>query len=465
MLDQNVLNEAIGLTQVLSDKGVQLGVIPDTPLALLVRATPTLALKAEETSYSGLIENLVELSREDDHAELLREAVDLASQGVRNTLNYTRNTVMPHLRKVIQAHADRVAAVGEAKMPYNIVASYTPEIYKVHAGVDFARQYENSPAPVTQRLVNLGKLDGNDIVQLTRLTDDGDFNESMEDLLTANGGEGIQAIQKVLEGICTVDQIDPIYSLPLAILLRNMETPKEGVALNLTDYNAARAVVGNAAGKIALTLVERLDHQVRSSVLYAKLLRDDPKTIEVVGEVYRVLLEKGLTAEQVIANELLNRKYRGLTLLEPDVQEELNEIYKRDQAARQQAHQLNLRQVSREAVLNVLRDDQRERAEKGEWVIEGDSPEKSWSRLKTVVDKIYTNSTIDPEPSLVIAAVLCAVWYAHTDAMRYIDIMFDIEKWRPELPKEQIATLAALRYIAEFFGSMIAVHDEAAAAE
>ena len=42
-----------------------------------------------------------------------------------------------------------------------------------------------------------------------------------------------------------------------------------------------------------------------------------------------------------------------------------------------------------------------------------------------------------------------------------IDIMFDIEKWRPELPKEQLATLAAIRYIAEFFGSKIAVEKDA----
>lgn len=457
MLDQISLNAAVALTEELGNKGLTLGVVADTPLALLVRKTPTLAMDAANTDFSGLINQLVDLSRDNDHSELMGEAVRLASQGVRATLDFTRNTVMPHLRKVIEGHANIMANLGAAKMPYDIRQFYTPEIYKLPQGVEFARQYENTPAPVTQRNVEFGKYEADEIIQLTKLTDDGDFNSSMVELLSADGGAGIKAIQSVLEGQAQAGQIDPCYALPLAIVLRNLETPKEGVSMTLGDYNAARASVGNAAGKIALMQIEKLDHQLRTGVLYAKLLREDPKVIEVVGEVYRELLDKGLTTEMVIGNELLNRKYRGAQLIDPDNQAELVKVYEQDRNNRQQAHQINLRQASRTAVLDVLRADQKARAEAGEWVIEGDTAEKSWSRLKTVVDKIYAASPLDPEPTMVIAATVCAVWYAHTDAMRYIDIMFDIEKGRPDLSKEQIASLAALRYIAEFFGSMITV--------
>jgi hypothetical protein len=273
--------------------------------------------------------------------------------------------------------------------------------------------------------------------------------------LNAEEGRGLSAIADVLSGRVGIANMPVEFSLPLAIVLRNIETPKEGVQSSLTAYNDARAVLSNVAAKRALSLIDQLNIQIKNKSLYKGNFVKELGVIELTGEVYKILLNEGLTSEAVIGNELIGRKYIGGQMLNPEIIAELTDIYARDYATRKQAVSISKHEHTRKALQAVLREDVNMIAEKGEFVIEGDSAEKAWGRLRQFIDALYEHNGLQFEPSGIITAAICVVWYAHTDAARVIDIMFKVEKEQPGLPAKEVATLATIQYLSEWVGSMM----------
>jgi len=456
MLDPNALSAAIAVVQDQGSRGVMLGTVADTPLSLLVRDTPIIGIDAQASNYDSVIATMVDISRDPAHAATMQDVVQLAAGGVRRSLDFTRNTVMPHLRNLIEQYGVSIQAMGAAPLPYDMDIVYQPEVYKTSVAAAFLERWEAVPAMSAPAPVSLGLYTPEEIFALAKLTDDGGFNTSLEKLLNANEGRGVQAIINVIKGIDSVTSIDDNYALPLALVLANMDTPKEGVQMTYSNYNSTRALLAMLAGKKALNVIARLNHALNVNGIYMPGMLVAGK-INLCGEVYKTMLDKGLTAEALIGNELLNRKYRSLQLTDPAVIAELTEVYNRDRGVREQAYLLTKRQRARTVLMNVLREDQKRIAASGEFTVEGDTAEKSWGRLKDFLDKLMTTLWADSEPTTLIAAATCAVWYAHTDASKIIDIMFDIEKSNPGLPSKEVATLATLRYISEWVASQIVV--------
>lgn len=455
MLDPSSLNASVELNQALAERNVVLTAIPETALAMLVRETATLAIEPARIDYAGAISAISESSIGPEHADLFTHVVQLASSSVRSTLDFTRNVAMPHLRTVVEAHKQAMLAYATCPVPYDIRFQYQPEIYKLQAGMDFSDRWAQAPVANEPASFNFGAYAPEEIMKLATLTEDGGFNTHMEELLMDNKGEGLSVIAQVLRGEIGFKSVPAEFAMPLAIVLENIETPKEGVAASLTDYRLARTLLTNVSAKASLRVMERMSSNMQTSTLYARAYVPDASVIEVNGEVYKSMLEKELTTEVLIGNELLGRKYYGEQLLTAPVVEELKAVYERDKAIRQQAHVVNTREASRRAIMNVLREDHNRIADDNAFIVEGDSKEKSWSRLRGFVDKLLTTPEAGAEPAMIIAAALCATWYAHTDAARLLDIMMSIGKTQPNLPSDELATLATLQYIADWVASQI----------
>lgn len=456
MLDIKALSSAVAIVEAPHLVNLTLGTVPDSPLATLVRNNPLGVMSTEGLDYSTLIERLVDFSKTEEHAASLAEIRKLAAGSVRRTVDYFRNSVLPHLRKVIETHTDQFSKDNGVNFPYNIDIRYVPEVYKLPTAQHYVERWENSPAAPTGAAVNLGEYDGEEIVRLARLTEDGDFNSLMTELLKVDGYRGVETISGVLSGRLTVQSIDPIYSLPMAIVLDNIATPKAGLQMTLSDYNAARVMMANTAARKAIALIANLRHRTTNGILYEGVVQADGGTITLVGEVYCEMLEKGLTVEMIVGNELLGRKYFGNAMLDPDNMSKMMEAYERDRGIRQRAQLLESRNRSRQLVLNVLREDQLRIANENAFTVEGDTKEKSWIRLRSIADRVF-ESNGDLEPSLAISSILLATWYAHTDAARFLNIMFDVEKNNGGLKPAEIANIATTQYIAEWVASQITV--------
>ena len=455
MLDPNALGAAVNLTQTWSAK-VTLTPITDTALSMICREAPACALEGD-VSYDQAAAHLVEVSRGADHAAVFNQAVELASGAVRRTLDFTRNTVNPHIVSVIDAYAESMTAFATPPMPYEVDAKYLPEVYKLAPGRDFVERWRDAPTASSPGQVNFGSYSADEILSLAKLTEDGDFNNSMAELLHGNDGEGVRMIAEVLDGRMDVERLPSRYQLPLSIVIKNIDMPKEGVTMSADSYNNSRSLVSNIAGKAVLGSMAQHDTSMRNSSLYLTINSGRSNTIEVNGEVYTELLRKGFSLEMLVGNEIIGRKYVGVQLLDPEAQEVMKKAYLNDRANRQAAHDMERKIHSRKAVQNVLRADLDRRAAAGEFTVEGDTRDRAWGRLRDFVDAVYKNEFSNHDPVMVISAAICLVWYAHTDAARLVDIMFALEKEQPNTPKEQIATLATLKYLCLWVTSQISV--------
>lgn len=459
MLDPNAVTAVIAVNQSISAKGAHLVPMPDTALALLVREMPTSTINAEETDYAAAGTILTDLSRGEDHAAVLQRIVGLGSDSVRRTLSFARNTVMPHIYRVIEAYTAEMTKNTNVPMPFDVKRHFEHDAAKTAIALNFLERWEYAPAVTPVANVELGVYTPEEILDLVKISNDGDYNEHVEALLTDDDGAGVKQLIEMLKGIRPITAVDNQFQLPAAVLLQGIvTTPKPGVAMTLSAYTAAVSSMGNYAAKNALGALSRLKAQRADQVLYYGIFQHDAKTIPVVGEVYNDLLDKGFTIDMLFGNELLGRKYHGASLLTPDAMAEMTEAYNRDRAIRQTAHNLDRQRMSRQAILDVLRTDQQAVSAAGEFTVAEDSAEKSWARLRGFIDNITTNNTWHSyEPSSLIAATICAVWYAHSDAHRIIDIMFEQGKANPNMAPSEQATLASLQYISEWVASQISI--------
>jgi len=459
MLDPNAVTAVIAVNQSISAKGAHLVTLPDTALAMLVREMPTTAIKAEETDYAAAGTILTDLSRGEDHAAVLQRVVGLGSDSVRRTLAFARNTVMPHIYRVIEAYTAEMTKNTNVAMPFDVKRHFAHDAAKTSIAMNFLERWEHAPAVTPVSNVDLGTYTPDEILNLVKISNDGDYNEHIETLLTEDGGRGLKQLSDMLKGIMPITAVDNHFQLPAAVLLQSIVgTPKPGVGMTLTAYTAAVSSMANYAAKNAMAALGRLKTQRVDQALYYGIFQHDAKTIPVVGEVYNDLLEKGFSIDMLFGNELLGRKYQGAALLQPEAMAEMTEVYNRDRAIRQTAHNLDRQRMSRQAILDVLRTDQQAIAAAGEFTVADDSADKSWARLKGFIDSLTVNNTwYSYEPSSMIAATICAVWYAHSDAHRIIDIMFEQGKENPEMPPSEQATMASLQYISEWVASQIGV--------
>ena len=462
MLDPNALKSVVPLTQQLSAAGHELIAIPNTPLQALVSFIPSAGIDPEKASYDSVIEGYVNLTRDEQHHELACTTIDNAVAGVRKTLDFTRNTVMPHIRRVLEAHSNVMASYAAGKPPIEFKYAYLPEIYSHHIARDLMANWEGLPTATSPGAVNLGRYEKEEILELAKISSNEAFNEDLADLLSTNGDEGYKQIIEVLAGERNVTQLDPKYSLPASIVLQNIEQPKEGVNSTLAIYNANRGAAATVAGKAAVELIGGLTHAQRTMNVYQSLTIRPGEQVLLNGEVFKELAGQGLTNEAMIGNELMGRPFRGMDLVKPENLEKMMAAYEADRLTRQQAAKIEQQTNSRKAIMECLRDDLYAMAEKGDFLIEGDDKERAWSRLRTIVDKILASEWKNIEPIYIIASALCVTWYAHTDAARFIDIMLDVEKKNPGLKETEFDFLATLQYIATWVASMVDVQGQQA---
>lgn len=460
MLDTRAAQTAIDLTLETSSKGIMLAAIPDTPLALLCRQTPLELTDRTADTLSAAAEEMVNLTRGEEHASVLTSVVSMAAESVRRTLDLARNTTMPHIRRVIGLFDEYVSTEAQARSPYNVLPVYLPDVFKTDTAERLLSGYGSILPQSVDGNPFFGKFSPDEIRELVRVTNDGEFNELIDELLMADNGKVLAEVGAALEGLLNVKRISPDAALPLLIVLKNIETPKEGVSNNLSKYNADREIFAANVGKIAATQVARVTQSTQTSALYPVTGDDVATNIRVNGEAYAKLLARGLSVEAVIGNELLGRKYRGELMVTEEALKEMVGAYNRDKSIRMQAHEVRKAQVIRKGVLESLRSDHAYVTGDGNGMqVAGDDAGRSWIRLREFVDALYASPAQGAEPAVIIAATICNVWYGHTDAGRVIAAMMSVEKSNPSLEPREVATLATLRYISDWVASQIAVVD------
>lgn len=455
MIDNLDLEASVGLAQAYAH--LNLDAVADTPLSALTRFISTMHIDPETATYESVMRQIVEMSRTPEHAALRQEIIDRAAASVRANLDVTRNKVLPHINRVIESFTQAMDKLSTHDiLPFDIVQITVPEAYKARIGIDYLEAWAGT-AKLTPEFQDFtfAVLTPEEVLASITLSDVENFNANVQAQLASNGGVGLMQIVEFLGGRRSYAKLDRELALPAVIALEAIQEPTEGVTANLGQWRTAKSVVTAWLAREALALVDYLASTVRNTTLYVTGKQDG--IITVNQEVYRGLLKQGLTVEALIGNDLLNRPYYGMELVDPDNLAACLQAYQTNYATRKQAFDLDLRAKRHKLIRDLLRDDQAKIAEKNEFIVEGDTADKSWNRLRSLYDNLSKTPYLPDEPTLLISTLIIGTWYQHTDAARYVDLMFRLEKENPSTPAKELATQATQRYISEWWCSQITV--------
>lgn len=455
MIEQSTFRAVVSLAENLSERGIQLGVVKDSPLAALLATLPVLPVDPAHISLNEAVHDIERLSHDEGHTEVTGEIKQVCVASLRRTLDTARNQIMPHINRCldkINSHQYTLDVKG-----YNVKKIFLDDAYN-HASVhELARQNEGTiEAP--SGTVTLGSYTPDDILSKIKISDTDGLNEDLALLVTSDNNEGITQIQEVLSGQRAIRAINPEYALPLLLVGLAIKTPPEGLRMTLQTYESMRMSVVQYGARTTLKQIARTDHALSNNTLYVDTRRAVDGEIRVYGEVLNKLLSDeslNFTIDHVIGNEVLGRPYYGRDLLDPKHIEQMQAAYLRDKGFRDEERRLQQASFVQKAVLEVLRQDLESRFEDNTDILEGDDKGKAFQRLRHILDTVYRSELKRMPVDAIVTAAILGTWYAHDDASKYVMLMIELQQGDTTIPARELATKAAFYYITQWVGSMI----------
>lgn len=440
--------------------GVRLQPYTESPLA---EVTDTLSVSAVlNTSSTSLPENddvCKYVSDQVNHTECTESIVTLGVKAVRSLSDLTKNTVNPHIRAVLEQIARRVDDGGGSVDKWSITPNTLAPILNntvTHGLVSPLRGSVKSDPNTDGK--SIGNFNAEYIRSVAKLLRGDGFEEMIESALAEDQSELMHFTQQFLLGRVIIRENTSPEQLVIPLVVATAtRTPPAGVEVSLATWELNRATLINVLSHAIIRKIDAYELQITQGLLYSTARLQSKGDILVNDRVYRTMIDKGLTPEIVIGNEILGRKYLTFQLLSEGAMKECTAAYNVNRSADEQARKLNEKTYRISAIQDTLRNDLNRIAEQESWPVDGDSREKAWGRLKTITEKVLTGPHKDNPTEDVVAAIILGTWYAHTDAWRLMDIATRIAKEDPELQSSELFALAKIEYVAKWLASQIHV--------
>lgn len=394
------------------------------------------------------------INDDEDHTANLTQAKELCVRSIRQLSDIIRNTINPHIRRVTQLTNDCVYesadTIGFTIKPFKLSQLILNPLVS-----SIVERWKNGTPQSTNMGKGIGELDTDYIVSCLKFSDQDEFNSLTNEYVSDNTQLGL--IRLLLDGKTEVVNIkEPeVLALTLLVLIAT-KTPPPNTSSNLAEWELNRQNLLISCSRVINSITERYNRAVNNGVLYTKSFDPTSKVILVNESVYKGMLDKGLTPEAVIGNELLERKFLSHLLTEESAVKACEAKYRQEQKANEAALKLNIKANLSRNLRRAVLEDLDQIASKEAWPVDGDNKEKAGTRLKTVIDKLFSNEFVVDQPiEDIVAATLLATWYAHTDAGRLMDIASRLCKEDPDLNAEEAFTLAKIEYVGLYIASQL----------
>lgn len=437
MLNRIAIEAAFPVAQRLDERKLRLLPAQNSPMMSLTLAVDNTLVDNDLSENADLIAVLQARASGDAHRIAKADIIRLASASVSRLHDISRNQVLPAIKELATKVQEYVNTRRlEASLPYSVVMKEIPAVFSNPALRQLADRY---PAPSQMDYVvrNVAPVTVDRIKELVK-TGMAGFDAELDQCLSLKNNEGYSVVMDVLGGRIGVQAINQDYLPGVLVAAQSIyDEPEPGVNLTLVEYNDQ---VNRLLGKCAQLLrgaMLRYAEQEKLGILYSSDGRESLTQIVVMGKAYRAMLEKGLTPEALIGNEMASRRFTQGQLIENKTI--LESIYNREMNLQAVKVQTSMAGIVREAIRSIIGQEVATREM-------GDAGADAIKCLTDLTSKINERNCDDL--NTLVTEVVCEVFYPKTDALTFIRLMNRVgATLDADVDVREVALLATIKYV------------------
>lgn len=317
MIRQGTLSAIKPVADTLSNKGVNLAALGNTPLHVLMNHSfPYTDSLVSDNPVDVLLATtaLATDSPTGNHSDVMDVYVKQVGDAIVSHCDFTRNTVLPMVAAAYQEVRDSVETEGA--IPYSVEQVWLHQAVTSTAVAEFIDRYEGCTNLVAPVAVGHGERSEDELLALLS-TGSSSYDAVVADLLSRLSVSAIyQRYFVTCEGLsCVMENgvksirfnATPVLANELLIvhlLARGLyDNPAQGANVSLLEYRNGVSGYVEATGCALNLILKNWDRHTKNGQLIVRDLVAPPsgeKVIYVHGPVYQQFLEKGGDAEAII---------------------------------------------------------------------------------------------------------------------------------------------------------------------
>jgi hypothetical protein len=437
MLNRIAIEAAFPVAQRLDERGLRILPSQNSPLMSLTLAVDNTLVDRSLVENTDIISVLQSRAGDEAHRIAKADIIRLASASVSRLHDISRNQVLPAIKELAGKVQEYVNARRlEASLPYSVVMKEIPAVYSNPALRQLADRYP-TPSQLDYVVRNLAPVTLDRVKELVK-TGMAGFDAELDLSLSMKNNEGYAAVMDVLQGRVGVQAINQDYLPGVLVAAQSIyDEPEPGVNLTLVEYNDN---VNRLLGKCAQLLrgaMLRYAEAEKLGVLYSTDGRESLTQIVVMGKAYRALLEKGLTPEALIGNEMASRRFTQGQLIENKTI--LETIYNREMNLQAIKVQTSMASIVRDALRSIL----------GTELAARDLGEASVDANKCLIEMVSkVNEKNCDDLNTLVTELVCEVFYPRTDALTFIRLMNRVgATLAQDTDPREVALMATIKYV------------------
>jgi hypothetical protein len=437
MLNRIAIDAAFPVAQRLDERGLRLLPAQNSPLMSLTLSVDNTLVDNSLAENTDIVSVLQSRAGGDAHRVAKADIIRLASASVSRLHDISRNQVLPAIKELAGKVQEYVNARRlEASLPYSVVMKEIPAVFSNPALRQLAERYPN-PSQMDYIARNLAPVTLERVKELVK-TGMAGFDSELDLCLSLRNDEGYAAVMDVLSAKANVNGINQDYLPGVLVAAQSIyDEPEPGVNLTLVEYNDnVNRLLGRTAQLLRGAML-RYAEQEKLGILYSADGRNSLTQIVVMGKTYRAMLEKGLTPEALIGNEMAARRFTQGQLIENKTI--LETIYNREMNLQAVKVQTSMAGIVRDALRGVIGTELAAR-DMGEEAVDANK------RLIELTAKVNASNCDDL--NTLVTEIVCEVFYPRTDALTFIRLMNRVgSTLAADTDPREVALMATIKYV------------------
>lgn len=467
MIDNKSMDASIGLAERMSNAGVTLTTVDGSAMEHILGSMSFISIKPEDGDQ--LREAVKAAANNEEHDGTLGIPADLAANSVLNTHRLVTDVVNPHIRHVMERVNAAVAELDDksTKIEFPVKFLQLDPVLNNESLINAIRSVaEDDLHP--SRMINLGEYGREEILDLVKFSNTDNYDTTLA--MELSSGDAIEDIQSVLEGRRNPEGANNwgarvwVALFLLGQSLRHSDIIKEGVEVSLVEYRNRLQWLSVFSARKLLEIYRSTDGMFRNKILYGDTSEDG--TITIVGPTLQTLAEHGVTVEHLIGNYLLDQKYLFHDFVKKEdsdnsaaLEESINR-YNSVVKSRRATADAEYQKLLIQTVLSTINNDVRESSnDPDRLAMLNDTPQSLVTRSTKVCENVYESGRKLTKDVLseFVAGVIISIYYAHTDALLYLDFIADSAKEFPDLEPAALAKIARANLLVHWIYRQLAV--------